>query len=87
MSEKTVIITQAVRVTLDESKFDATFMEEFRASFYPFDTVEEHREHLAQLYARGIVDGWADDFIEGYGPARDMGIRFEHDWTETEVQK
>jgi hypothetical protein len=70
-----VTVTQIVLVTIDESKFDATFMAEFRASFYPFTTVNEHLEHLGQLFARGLADN--GDFIEGYGPAKDMGIRFK----------
>ena len=76
MISKEVVVTQVVLVTIDESKFDATFMAEFRASFYPFTTVNDHLEHLAQLFARGLVDD-NNDFIEGYGPAKDMGIRFK----------
>lgn len=69
-----VAVTQVVEVTLDESKFDADFMAEFVQHFFPIDTIHEHAEHLAQLYARGIYDN--GDFIEGYGDAKDMGIKF-----------
>lgn len=72
---KAVQVTQVVRVTIDESKFTPEFMREFQAHFYPFTSIERHLEHLAQLYARGLADNFA--FIEGYGPAKDMGIKFE----------
>lgn len=66
-------VVQEVEVTLDESKFTPEFMDEFRASFFDFDTIEDHAKHIAQLYARGVVEG--DDFIEGYGRPSEMGIR------------
>ncbi len=70
-------VTQTVAVTLDESKFNDAFMAEFRESFYPFDTLEEHAEHIAQLQARGVIDVEMapGEFIEGYGPSEEMGIR------------
>lgn len=74
-----VEVTQRVEVTLDASKFDAVFMQEFRDSFYGFDTIEEHAEHIAQLQARGLIDiSWkSNEFIEGYGPAEEMGLKAE----------
>lgn len=70
-----VEITQTIEVTLDEAKFDEAFMAEFRESFFDFDTLEEHAEHIAQLYARGLwEDSLGNRFIEGYGEAPDMGI-------------
>ena len=74
-----VVITKRVRVTLDESKFDQTFLAEFRESFYPFRTLNEHIEHLAQLEARELVsDGFDEyEFIEGYGPRSEMGIELK----------
>jgi len=83
--EKTVLVTQSIKVTVDESKFDDTFMEEFRESFYPFTTINEHIEHLGQLYARGMAGNTS--FIEGYGPAKDMGIKFSEESIETEIEK
>jgi hypothetical protein len=80
----TVEVTQIITVTLDESKFDDTFMEEFRESFYQFDTLEEHAEHLAQLEARGLVNDYKP-FIEGYGPAEEMGIKLKAGPAHTEV--
>ena len=47
-------------------------MKNYQRYFYDFDTVEEHVENLAQLEARGLI-GW-DNFVEGYGNIKDMGI-------------
>lgn len=71
-----VEVIQHVRVTLDASKFDEAFMEEFRETFYPFDSLEDHASHIAQLQARGLIHlGFNKrEFVEGYGPADEMGI-------------
>jgi len=81
---KTVIVAQYIKVTIDESKFNDAFLQEFRENFYNFHTLEEHLEHLAQLYARRIADNGS--FIEGYGEAKDMGIKFETEGTGTEIE-
>lgn len=75
MATKKVAVGEVIEVTVDESKFDEAFMEDFRRTMYPFRTLDEHIEHLAQLSARGIVFN-EDSFIEGYGVAKDMGIKF-----------
>lgn len=85
MITKEVVVTQIVRVTVDDTKFTPEFFAEFEESFFPYGTVEQHIEHLAQLHARGVVDD--GDFIEGYGPAKDMGIKLDvvpHS-TETDI--
>lgn len=75
----TVIIEKEIEVMVDESKFDETFLREFRESFYPLHTVWEHIHHLAQLKARGLIDNWSPHedgvFIEGYGRVKTMGIK------------
>lgn len=58
-------------------------MQEFRDTFYNFDTIEEHMEHIGQLVARGI---WNDDFVEGYGKPSDLGIEVEIINSETWVE-
>lgn len=68
-----VYMTQYIDVELDETKFTEEFMEEFRDMMYNYTTIEEHVEHLAQLKARGLIEHF-NPFIEGYGPASDMGI-------------
>lgn len=82
--KRTVIVTQEIEVTIDETKFDENFMEEFRKTFFPFETVSDHIEHLAQLRARGIAGN--NDFIEGYGETEEMGIRFDVIDTEVEIK-
>ncbi len=69
-----VEVTQTIEVSLDESKFTPEFLAEFIEMMYDFQTLEQHAGHIAQLHARGLFDGNADEFIEGYGPADEMGI-------------
>jgi hypothetical protein len=78
---KTVAVTLFVAVTVDERKFTPEFMAEFKESFYDFTSLDQHIEHLAQLHVRG-EDG---AFIEGYGDAAEMGIKFDFDSLETEI--
>lgn len=78
-----VTVTQIVAVTLDESKFTPEFMNEFRQQITNFTTMQQHAEHLGQLYARGVAAN--GDFIEGYGPSDDMGIRFNDVMLDTDV--
>ena len=77
MKKFTVEVTQTIEVELDETKFDEAFMEEFRQSFFQFDEIQDHVEHLAQIHARGVIelDGHKPEFIEGYGPQNEMGIK------------
>lgn len=78
-----VEVTQTMEVTLDAEKFDDAFMQEFRGSFYNFDTLAEHAEHIAQLQAHGLIDVsyQSRDFIEGYGEHQEMGITAKCLWT------
>ena len=72
--KKKFLITSQVHVSVDETKFTPQFMSEFKESFYPFESIEEHLSHLAQMHARGLCDDHS--FIEGYGQAQSMGIKF-----------
>lgn len=82
MLTREVEVTRRVKVTVDETKFTPEFMAEFRESFFPFEEVREHVAHLGALFARGAIDEF-DDFIEGYGPPKEMGIRLEAvPWSE-----
>jgi hypothetical protein len=76
--KRIVAVTHTVEVKINRKKFTRKFMADFRRDFYNFTTIERHLEHLAQLYVRGI----AGEFIEGYGPASEMGIEFRDVWTE-----
>lgn len=71
----TVEVTQTVDVEVDGSKFTDAFMQEYRASFYPFETIDDHIKHIAQMEARGILPLPDDGFVEGYGPLNEMGIK------------
>ena len=75
MISKQVEYRNVVEVSVDETKFDDAFMTSFRETMYPFHTINDHIEHLAQLFARGIAVN-EHSFIEGYGIADNMGIRF-----------
>ncbi len=81
MVTKTVAVTMTIRVTVDNQKFTPEFMAEFKENFYNFTSLDDHLEHLAQLYARGEDSA----FIEGYGDVSDMGIAFEQEAVETEI--
>lgn len=61
-----------VEVEVDETKFTDAWLAEWRGAFYPFHSVEDHIEHIAQLEARGLLD---PSFTEGYGPLAEMGIK------------
>jgi len=74
MSKQRILVTQIVEIEVDDAKFTPEFLAEFRKSFYQFDDISDHRKHLGQLFARGIICGFGDEFIEGYGAAKDFGI-------------
>lgn len=72
-----VEVTREVTVEIDETKFTPEFMEEYREHFdNSFDDIKDHIEHLGWLFAAGRIDGSKKEFIEGYGPANEMGIKF-----------
>lgn len=70
MVTKTVQVTFEVEVTVDEDKFDDYFMAEYADFFYPFTCLDEHMEHIAQMRVRNILE----EFTEGYGEIKDLGI-------------
>lgn len=72
--KRTVLVFMEVEVTVDETAFTPEFMAEFEANFFPFDTIEDHICHIAQLEAREVL---RRDFTEGYGPLSKMGIEAE----------
>ena len=81
--KKTVTVTQQVEIEIDESKFTDEFMAEFRQHFYPFTSIDDHIQHLAQLEAHGIL---SSSFVEGYGPPEEFGIQARVAWTEEEIE-
>lgn len=77
MARAQVEVRQIVEIQHDAAKFTPAFMEEFARSFYAFTTIEEHLDHLAQLWARGLIAEFGDPFIEGYGKASEFGLKFD----------
>ncbi len=70
---KTVEVVFHVEVDMDESKFTPAFMSEYRELISEvIDTLDEHAKHIAQMAARGVL---SENFTEGYGPLREMGIK------------
>lgn len=79
-----VVVTLDVEVTLDASKFTPEFFGEYNNSitYRGGDdgdiewALKNHAEHLAWVHATGVEDLESRvAFVEGYGPASDMGIR------------
>lgn len=67
-------VNQTIAVEVDESKFTPEFLAEFRENFQELETLDDHYEYLAELYATGRIQGYAHEFVEGYGRLGDMGI-------------
>lgn len=86
MAKFTIEVTQMVEIELDETKFDDAFMAEYAGYITALDTIKEHAENLAWVHATGREDLESHNcFIDGYGPAKDMGIKARVIDTETEV--
>lgn len=74
---KRVLVEQEIDVTIDVSKFTPQFLSSFDEAFHNFGgDIDEHFKHLAQLYARGVTQGYRNDFVEGYGELGEMNIKF-----------
>lgn len=70
--KRKVEVTFLVEVEVDETKFTQEWIDDWRKVFYPFNTIEDHIEHIAQMEARDIL---GPKFTEGYGRLADMGIK------------
>jgi hypothetical protein len=70
--KRKVEVTFLVEVEVDETKFTPEWITDWQKVFYPFNSVEDHIEHIAQMEARDILN---PKFTEGYGPLADMGIK------------
>lgn len=71
-----VEVIRTVSVTIDETKFTKEFLDEFSSYISSsIDDIPSHIEHLAWSFAAGRTDD--DQFIEGYGPAKEFGIKFQ----------
>lgn len=81
--KRKVQVTQIIEVEIDEAKFTPEFMAEFSGFMFEAD-LNDHFEYIAQAYARGIYDEFSD-FLEGYGPPKDMGIKVKQVGQEEEI--
>lgn len=75
---KTISVTRAVRISLDESFFTPAWFEEFESYMYPLDGIVEVYADLAEKFVAGIIDGH-EDMIEGYGDPKAFKLKFEQD--------
>lgn len=91
-----VKVTRIVELTMDETKFTPEFFAEFNSTIsYKGGergdiewALSNHAEHLAWVHAAGLQDleyVSLPPFIEGYGPASDMGIKARVTYDETDV--
>lgn len=83
MRKFTVRVETYIDVEVDETKFTPEFMEKFREYFFPFQSIEEHVGHLGACFANKMISG--DGFIEGYGEAKDFGLKFTDEGTEADI--
>lgn len=82
--KKKVRVEFEVEIDYNGDSFNKEFMEAFRGYMYPFHTINDHLEHLAQLKVRGLADD--NEFVEGYGILKDKrGITMESELTHIEV--
>lgn len=79
--KKRVRVEFEVEIDYDKKFFSNKFMEAFRGYMYPFRSVSEHLEHLAQLQVRDLADG----FVEGYGVLSQNGISLKSELTHIEI--
>lgn len=70
-----VEVTRSVEIEVDDEIIDQEFMDDFKEHFFDLETIEEHVEHIAEVYVRGTFQysplprGMVGmkPFIEGYG--------------------
>ncbi|MEI6424082.1 MAG: hypothetical protein WCP55_17840 [Lentisphaerota bacterium] len=79
--KKTVRVTFDVEIDYPTGFFNNKFMKDFRGYMYPFMTINDHLEHLAQLEVRGL----ANKFVEGYGKLSEKGIEMKSEILDIEV--
>jgi hypothetical protein len=68
MKEFTIEVKHKIKVTIDT--------DEFKPVFYS-GTLEDSAKHLAQIKAASFIN-IVNEFIDGYGPIKEMGITVVH---------
>lgn len=61
-------------IEIDDEVMDEKFMERFNETFYEFDDLGRHAEHIAQLRARFHNDSIYGGNYEGYGDIAMRGM-------------
>lgn len=88
MARYHVDITQRLYVEIDESKFTAEWLADFRKTFYKLNDIVDHVEFLAKLEARGVIHTQDQDcFIEGYGQASDFKLKITKGEMDVDVSR
>ena len=82
---KNVNIEMSVEVHYNPEKFTDEFMEDFRKTMMPFETIDDHLQYLAIMFASGAIHNGK---LEGYGHLyEDMGVHFVDSLASAEVEK
>ena len=81
IKKTTVTVEIELEVEFDPDKFTEDFQKDFKQSFWPYDTIKEHLEHLVGNHVSGVdTRVWDKDlekfrtFAEGYGYLDEMNI-------------
>lgn len=70
-----VTTTNTYEIELDENVINEEWMQEFRETFYSFNTLEEHAQQIAEQRVRNAER--TDTFLEGYGRVRIKDYGFD----------
>lgn len=70
-----ILVTRAVKITLDESHFTEAWMAHFSSYMYSITEIGQVYEDLGRLYVDGVIDEGTDD-IEGYGDPKVFKLKF-----------
>lgn len=85
-----VNVTVPVEITFDPAKFNEKVMTDFNGCISDFglgdDALEQHAIHLADLVVVSQVDPSPSNFVEGYGPLKDAGIKIHVDNLSVETE-
>ncbi|WP_063562979.1 hypothetical protein [Paenibacillus sp. O199] len=63
-----VTTSNTYEVEIDENALNEEWMQEFRETFYSFNSLEEHAQQIAEQRVRKAER--TDSFLEGYGKVR-----------------
>lgn len=82
-------VTRRFTIELDTTKFDGDVMSDFNKCISDFgtdeDAYEQHALHIARLASDGFEFN-PSDFVEGYGPVAEAGIKVAvHNHFDTDV--